>query len=80
MGQVAGLPQMSVNPGVANPAEWLHVAYKGGSEPGVLNLTSQVKAHDGTTYCVAATWNNAALLDEGRFEQLYSSLLHSFAR
>jgi beta-lactamase class A len=79
MGQVQHLPQMSVNPGVANPADWMHVAYKGGSEPGALNLTTMVTAHDGATYCVAATWNNAALLDEGRFEALYSSLLHALS-
>lgn len=78
MGRVSALPQMSVNPGVADPSEWSHVAYKGGSEPGVLNLTTLARAHDGTTYCLAATWNNGANLDEGRFEQLYSSLLHSF--
>jgi hypothetical protein len=69
---------MRVNPGVAAPTEWAHIAYKGGSEPGVLNLTTQVTAHNGTTYCVAATWNDNALLDEGHFEALYGSLLHSF--
>ena len=79
MGRVQQLPQMSVNPGVATPADWTHVAYKGGSEPGALNLTTLVTAHNGATYCVAATWNNAALLDEGRFEALYSSLLHALS-
>jgi len=79
MGRVQHLPQMSVNPGVANPADWTHVAYKGGSEPGALNLTTMVTAHDGATYCMSATWNNAALLDEGRFEALYSSLLHALS-
>jgi len=79
MGQVSGLSQMSVNPGVADQADWARVAYKGGSEPGALNLTTLVAAHDGATYCVSATWNNAALLDEGRFESLYSSLLHALA-
>ncbi len=79
MGRVQHLPQMSVNPGVANPADWTNIAYKGGSEPGALNLTTMATAHDGTTYCVSATWNNAALLDEGRFEALYSSLLHALS-
>ena len=79
MGQVQHVPQMSVNPGVANPADWTHVAYKGGSEPGALNLTTLVTAHDGATYCMSATWNNNALLDEGRFEALYSSLLHALS-
>ncbi len=78
MGQVSQLPQMSVTTGVADPSEWTHVAFKGGSDAGVLNLTTLVQAHGGTTYCVSATWNNSATLDEGRFEQLYSSLLHSF--
>jgi len=79
IGQVRQLPQMSVNPGVANPSDWARVAFKGGSEPGVINLTTLVTAHNGANYCVSATWNDSALLDEGRFESLYSSLLHSLA-
>jgi beta-lactamase class A len=77
MARVQQLPQMSINPGVANPAEWTHVAFKGGSEPGVLNLTTMAMARNGVTYCVSATWNNTALLDDGHFEALYSSVLHS---
>ncbi len=77
MGQVGNLSQMSINPGVADPSEWTHVAFKGGSEPGVLNLTTMATARNGATYGVSATWNDAALLDEGRFESLYGSLLHS---
>jgi beta-lactamase class A len=79
MARLQRLPQMSINPGVANPAEWTHVAFKGGSEPGVLNLTTMATARNGVTYCVSATWNNTALLDEGRFEALYSSVLHSLS-
>ncbi len=78
MGQVSELPQMSVNPGVAARPDWTHVAFKGGSEAGVINLTTMATSHSGRTQCVSATWNNASNLDEGRFEQLYSSLLHSF--
>jgi beta-lactamase class A len=77
MARVQRLPQMSINPGVANPAEWTHVAFKGGSESGVINLTTMATAHNGVTYCVSATWNNTALLDAGRFEALYSSVLQS---
>jgi beta-lactamase class A len=77
MARVQRLPQMSINPGVADPAEWTHVAFKAGVEPGVLNLTTMATARNGVTYCVSATWNNAALLDNGRFEALYSSVLHS---
>ncbi len=79
MEQVHGLAPMSLNPGVADPKEWKSVAYKGGSEPGVLNLTTMATAHDGATYCVSATWNNSAPLDETHFETLYGSVLHSLA-
>ena len=75
MQQVHDLPAMHVNPGFANSKDWQSVAYIGGFEPGVLNLTSIVTARGGTTYCVSATWNNAALLDELRCESLYGSLL-----
>lgn len=73
---VQELPFMSVNPGVANPNDWQHVAFKGGSEPGVINLTTFVLSHSGTPYIVSATWNNAdQALDEGLFISLYSGLL-----
>lgn len=73
---VQDLPFMSVNPGVANPADWQHVAYKGGSEPGVLNLTTLVVGNSGTTYIISATWNNhQEVLDETRFFGLYNGLL-----
>lgn len=70
------LPFMAVNPGVATDSDWRYVAFKGGSEPGVLNLTTLVVAHSGTTYIVSATWNdNEQGLDEARFFGLYSGLL-----
>jgi beta-lactamase class A len=77
--RVAALPQMSVNPGVATVADWEHVAYKGGSEAGVLNLTTQVTAFNGTSYCVAATWNNPDdALDDAVFELYYANVLSSY--
>jgi beta-lactamase class A len=75
MKQVADLPLMSVNPGVADPSQWQRVAYKGGSEPGVLNLTTWLEA-DGKTYCVSATWNNPeAALEEIQFFTLYGGVI-----
>jgi beta-lactamase class A len=80
MRKVAALPQMSINPGLAT-ADWKQVAYKGGSEPGVLNLTTQVAAFNGTTYCVAATWNNPAYaLDDAQFEMFYANVLSSYRK
>ena len=78
MAGVADLPLMSVNPGgsLVNPKNWARVAYKGGSEPGVLNLTTWLEAKNGKSYCVVATWNNSdAALDEKRLYELYSSVI-----
>ena len=79
IGKVAMLPEMSINPGVASPADWKHVAYKGGSEVGVINLTTDVTAKNGTNYCLSATWNNtAAAVSEPEFIMLYTNILNSF--
>ncbi len=57
MARVADLPLMTINPGVPSPG-WKRIAYKGGSDAGVLNLTSYVTAANGTSYCASATWND----------------------
>ena len=78
MQKVADLPLMSVNPGggLVNPAQWQRVSFKGGSEPGVINLTTSLKSSGGKTYCVSATWNNPeAALDETSFLTLYSGII-----
>lgn len=73
--RVHALPLMGINPGLVQGGDWRSVAFKGGSEPGVLNLTTELTADDGTTFCVVATWNNTTVLDEPRFEALYTGLL-----
>ncbi|HZY68329.1 MAG TPA: serine hydrolase [Devosia sp.] len=80
MESVADLDLFAVNPGVANPAGWASVAFKGGSEVGVLNLTTAVRAEDGTRYCVAASWNDAAAIDEAKATAAYAGLLARLAR
>ena len=78
MQKVADLPLMSVNPGgsLVNPAQWKRVSFKGGSEPGVINLTTSLVSLSGKTYYVSATWNNPeAALDETSFLTLYSGIL-----
>lgn len=59
MATVQDLPLMAINPGVALRSDWAHVAYKGGSEPGVLNMTTWLQRADGARFCVAVTWNNS---------------------
>lgn len=72
---VADLPLMSVNPGVANSSDWKSVAFKGGSEPGVLNLTTNLKTKDGKTFCVVATQNDTAPINEANLLTVYSSAI-----
>jgi beta-lactamase class A len=60
-------PILAVNPGLPLDKEkWPFIGFKGGSEPGVLNLTFLLERKDGKAYCVAATWNDAKdpVLDE----------------
>jgi beta-lactamase class A len=76
MHRVADLPLMSINPGVADAASFAHVAYKGGSDSGVLNLTTQVTTKRGSTLCFSATVNDATTaIDERPFELAYGSVL-----
>ncbi|NEP15884.1 MAG: serine hydrolase [Leptolyngbya sp. SIO4C1] len=72
---VADLPLMSINPGLADAKDWQRVAFKGGSEPGVENLTTYLEAADGQHYCVTATWNNPDGIDEIQFSTLYRGIL-----
>lgn len=76
METVADLPAMQINPGAANPNDWEQIAFKGGSEPGVLNLTTQLQNAQGQTYCVSATWNSTEQpLNEEVLTQLYRSII-----
>jgi beta-lactamase class A len=74
MGKVADLPLMSINPGLAKKADWDRVAFKGGSEPGVHNLTTWLEK-GGKKHCVAATWNAPQKLDAGAFHAAYTKAL-----
>jgi beta-lactamase class A len=73
--RVFNLPLMGINPGIAQPQDWQKVVYKGGSEPGVLNLTTGLQAKNGQRYCVVATWNDDRPVDEAKFVGLYGGLI-----
>ena len=76
LAQVQALPLMSVGSGPVNPADWRRIAYKGGSEPGVLSLTAWLSGKDGASYCVTVTQNNPnAPLDETALAALYGGLV-----
>ncbi|ADV66443.1 serine hydrolase [Deinococcus maricopensis] len=70
----AALPSTRVNGGPAENLGFPSASYKGGSERGVLNLTTVVRGASGAQYCLAATWNDAASLDEQTFLSLYQAL------
>ncbi len=61
---------LAINPalGPAQRNGFAFVGYKGGSEPGVLNLTWLVRTPAGVWHVVTGSWNNpAAPLEEPRF-------------
>jgi len=78
MQQVQDLPLMSVNPAghLVDPGNWKHIAFKGGSEPGVLNLTTRLVSKRGNHYCVALTTNRSRhKVANTQVELLYSAVL-----
>jgi beta-lactamase class A len=79
MWKVASLPLMSVNPGVADAKDFSHVAYKGGSDAGVLNLTTAVTTRRGMRLCFSATVNATTAIDETTFELRYGAALRTLA-
>eukprot|EP00435_Cladocopium_sp_Y103_P076512 s1_g251.t1 len=76
MDDVRHLDVAQINPGIALKSDWDEVAYKGGSDFGVLNYTTSVTNKSGKTYCISATWNDSDPLDETAFSMLYAGLLH----
>nr|WP_255673296.1 MULTISPECIES: serine hydrolase [unclassified Deinococcus] len=75
MGQVSQLNETTINPGVVDQRQFQRVSFKGGSEPGVLNLTTQVINKENKTYCVSASWNNVKGLDEVQFTNFYRGIV-----
>ena len=53
-----------INPGPVRPGSWQRVAYKGGSETGVLNMTAALADKDDRTHCLSVTLNQNAEIDE----------------
>lgn len=68
------LPPFTINPGPVD-GRWRSVAYKGGSEVGVLNLSAMVVAASGRRHCVVVTWNGAEDLDQGRLLEPFRAIL-----
>lgn len=67
---------LEINPGIPDEAGlWSSIAFKGGSEPGVLGLAWYLSAPDGTTRVVAGTvWNSEQVLDETEATLLFGAI------
>lgn len=72
-----GRHTLSVNTGLTwNDAAWDFVGYKGGSEPGVLNLTWLAKNKHGSWVALSAGWNDTeSTLDEEMFYELIQGVI-----
>jgi beta-lactamase class A len=76
MNQVQDNPSMQINSGIAVKADWTQVAFKGGSEAGVISLTTYLKSRLNKRYCVSATWNDSKNnISEAEFFTMYQIML-----
>lgn len=69
---------LSINKGLTwSDARWRFVGFKGGSEPGVLNMTWLAQREDGEWFALSGGWNDAAaaLDDEKLIEILQAVIL-----
>lgn len=73
---------LAINPGLPAAARGAlaYAGFKGGSEPGVINLTWLIRTRAGAWYVVTGSWNDpAAPVDEGRFETLMARAVQLIA-
>ena len=70
---------MQVNPGpvVGQPGLWQSVAYKGGSETGVLNFTAWLTDTEGRQHCTALTVNDPGAIPEITAAAAFGAFLRS---
>src|SRR3546814_3183673 len=68
---------LGLNPGIPADAasHWAYVGYKGGSEPGVLDMTLLLHAKSGGWYALSGTWNRS----EEHTSELQSLMRNSYA-
>lgn len=69
---------MAINPSATDTikASWRYIGFKGGCEPGVLNLTWLLTDKAGRDWVLSLGWNNeAAVVDEGKLEAIAQRIL-----
>ncbi|KZK90573.1 hypothetical protein PsAD46_02194 [Pseudovibrio sp. Ad46] len=80
IGEIADDKAMQFNPGLAEKTDWQRIAFKAGSEIGVLNFTYDLKGLNGTHWQVAVTWNHEDILPEGKLLGLTNALLQELKK
>ena len=68
-----------INPGPVRREHWSRIAYKGGSETGVLTMTAALRHADGRTGCISVTVNADGPVDEVQFSGLFTRLARQLA-
>lgn len=75
--RLQSLDLMTVNAGLATKERWQRIAFKGGSEPGVLNLTTYLEDTQKNRYTVVVTANTSKKpLDEKKIMESYQAILN----
>lgn len=72
-------PLAAINVGLADKSQWDFVTYKGGSEIGVLNLTTRL-VKDDSRYCISMTWNGPSDTSVQKLNQLYTEMIDQLAQ
>ncbi|KZK78437.1 hypothetical protein PsW64_04076 [Pseudovibrio sp. W64] len=80
IGEIADDKAMQFNPGLAEKTDWQRIAFKAGSEIGVLNFTYDLKGLNGVHWQVAVTWNHEDILPEGKLLGLTNALLQELKK
>ncbi len=69
---------MAISPSATGTikANWAYIGFKGGSEPGVINLTWLLTDKAGKDWVLTLGWNNpAAVVEEGKLEAIAQRIL-----
>ena len=74
------LSTLSINPGLMLDAKsWKRICFKGGSEPGVINMTYMLQSQNGTWYALSGTWLTTNTVDEVKFAGLIERVIRLLA-
>lgn len=77
----AALRILGINSGVPISSVWKHCCFKGGSEPGMINMTYLLQHTSGTWYTISATWMDPANgVDETTFAGLVEHAIQVLER